>query len=248
VTVASGQPGQGRSRLADIPYEQWDFEALAEISPGMKPPDLSVVAFFAHHPELAEKFLVWNHFMNSKACRLDRRTREMAILRVAIRKRSRYEWAQHIKSARRAGIADEEIAAIASGTAAGLAGLLARAVDELTDESALSDGTYAGLAAHFTERQLISLVFLIGTYSLLSTVFGAFRLELDPGLDAEDFDAYVSNHEKKGNLQWRISLSPRRGAGRSTGRRSPPRRLTTATPLTPPTTSLSARRSSRRPG
>jgi 4-carboxymuconolactone decarboxylase len=181
----------GRSRLADIPYEEWDFEALAEISPGMKPPDLSVVAFFAHHPELASKFLSWNHYMNSKACQLDRQTREIVILRVAIRKRSRYEWAQHVKAARKAGISDEEIAAIAAGTASGLAGLLARAVDELTDDSTLHDATFAELATRFTEQQLISLAFLVGTYSLLSTVFGAFRMELDPGLDPEDFDKYL---------------------------------------------------------
>ena len=186
---------QERSRLADIPYEEWGFEALAEISPGMKPPDLSVVAFFAHHPELASKFLSWNHYMNSKACELDRQTREIVILRVAIRKRSRYEWAQHVKAARKAGISDEEIAAIADGTATGPAGLLARAVDELTDDSALRDATYGELAARFTERQLISLVFLVGTYSLLSTVFGAFRMELDPGLDPEDFDKYLNAND-----------------------------------------------------
>jgi AhpD family alkylhydroperoxidase len=185
-----------RSRLHDIPYDEWDFEALAEISPGMKPPDLSVVAFFAHHPELAEKFLAWNHYMNSKACQLDRVTREMVILRVAIRKRSTYEWAQHIKAARKAGITDEEIKAIAQGTATGRAGLLARAVDELTDESALSDETYGELSKELDERQLISLVFLIGTYSMLSTVFGTFRVDLDPGLDAEDFDSYVSREQK----------------------------------------------------
>ena len=186
----------GRSRLGDIPYGEWDFEALAEISPGMKPPDLSVVAFFAHHPELAQQFLAWNHYMNSKACRLDRVTREMVILRVAIRKRSRYEWTQHLRAARAAGIPEEEIQAIAAGTATGRAGLLARAVDELTDDSSLSDETYGALAASgLDERQLISLVFLIGTYSLLSTVLAAFRVELDPGLDPEDFDSYVSTKE-----------------------------------------------------
>jgi AhpD family alkylhydroperoxidase len=187
-----------RSRLNDIPYDEWDFEALAEISPGMKPPDLSVVAFFAHHPELAKQFLAWNHYMNSKACELDRVTREMVILRVAIRKRSHYEWAQHLKAARKAGISDEEIHAIAAGTATGRAGLLAKAVDELTDDSALSDETYGELAAIFTEHQLISLVFLIGTYSMLSTVFSTFRMKLDPGLDPEDFDSYMSETEQKG--------------------------------------------------
>lgn len=44
-------------RLTPIPYDDWDFESLAEISPGMKPPPLNVVAFFAHHPGLtAEGF------------------------------------------------------------------------------------------------------------------------------------------------------------------------------------------------
>jgi 4-carboxymuconolactone decarboxylase len=179
-------------RLAPIPYDDWDFEALAEISPGLKPPDMSVVAFFAHHPELARKFLTWNHYMNTKACELPRQVREMVILRVSLRRRSRYEWAQHIKSARRAGISDEEIRAIGAGTATGLAGLLSVAVDELTDNSALTEETYTSLAAELDERQLISLVFLVGTYSMLSMAFGTFQIELDPGLDPEGFDTYLT--------------------------------------------------------
>jgi 4-carboxymuconolactone decarboxylase len=190
----------GRSRLGDIPYDEWDFEALADIAPGMKPPDLSVVAFFAHYPELAARWLPWNRFINSKACQLDRRAREIVILRVAIRKRSRYEWTQHAKAARGAGITDEEIDAISAGRATGMAGLLSLAVDELTDDSTLSDETYNELARHFRPEQLISLAFLVGTYSLLSVVFGAFRMELDPGLDREDFDTYLNaNADQKGN-------------------------------------------------
>ena len=164
---APREASQGRSRLGDIPYDEWDFEALAEISPGMKPPDMSVVAFFAHHPELARKFLTWNHYMNTKACELPRQVREMVILRVSLRRRSRYEWAQHIKSARRAGISDEEIRAI-------------------------GEETYTSLAAELDERQLISLVFLVGTYSMLSMAFGTFQIELDPGLDPEGFDTYLT--------------------------------------------------------
>jgi len=189
----------GRSRLGDLPYDEWDFEALADIAPGMKPPDLSVVAFFAHHPDLARCWLPWNRFINSKACQLDRRSREIVILRVAIRKRSRYEWAQHVKAARAAGISDEEIRAIAAGAATGTAALLSRAVDELTDNSTLSDDTYGELAGHFGPEQLISLAFLVGTYSLLSVVFGAFQMELDPGLAPGDFDTYqTGNPEQKG--------------------------------------------------
>ena len=53
---------------------------------------------------------------------------------------------------------------------------------------ALSDATYAALSAEFHERQLIDLVFLIGTYATLSMAFTTFGVPLDPGLDDENFD------------------------------------------------------------
>lgn len=167
------------SRLAPIPYDEWDFEALAEISPGMKPPELSVVGFFAHHPELARSFLAWNHYANSRRSTLSRETREIAILRVAWVRHSDYEWAQHLKIARRAGVGDDTVAMIRSGERAGVAGLIVAAVDELTESSAIGDETYAALAREFSERQLIDLVFLIGTYSLLSMAFNTFGVELE---------------------------------------------------------------------
>lgn len=176
------------SRLTPIPYDDWDFDALAEISPGIKPPELSVVGFFAHHPQLAQPFLTWNHYVNSRRSTLPRPVREIAILRVAWVRRSRYEWAQHLLIARRAGVDEGAIARIRSGERVGFEGLLIAAVDELTDSSAVSDATYAGLAAELSERQLIDLVFLIGTYSLLSAAFNTFGVELDPGLDDTGFD------------------------------------------------------------
>ena len=176
------------SRLTPIPYDEWDFEALAEISPGIKPPEMSVVGFFAHHPEMARAFLSWNHYVNSRRSTLPRQVREIAILRVAWRRHSRYEWAQHLKIARRAGVDEETIAAIRSGKAVGVAGLIVDAVDELTDSPDISDETYAALSKEFSEQQLMDLVFLIGTYSLLSMAFNTFRVEMDPGLDDENFD------------------------------------------------------------
>jgi alkylhydroperoxidase family enzyme len=69
-------------------------------------------------------------------------------------------------------------------------------VDELTDGAALSEATYRALAAEFSERQLLDLVFLIGTYTLLSMAFNAFRLDLDPGLTAEGFDTTSAPSQK----------------------------------------------------
>jgi AhpD family alkylhydroperoxidase len=189
-------------KLTPIPYEEWDFEALAAISPGMKPPPLNVVHFFAHHPQLAAEFLSWNHYVNSsRTATLSKQTREVAVLRVAVRRDNAYEWKQHNSIARRAGLTDEEIAAIADGTGtlSGPNRLIVAAVDELYDDGALTDATAAALADEFTERQLIELVFLVGTYSMLSMVFNVFGVEPDPDLDETNFDGLVK--EAKQALQ-----------------------------------------------
>jgi alkylhydroperoxidase family enzyme len=183
-------------RLALIPYDDWDFEALAEISPGLKPPPLNVVALFAHHPELARKFLSWNRYVNGSSSTLPRRTRELAILRVAWRHRSKYEWAQHLTIARRAGVSADEVDQVrGAAPATGLAALMITAVDELTGGATLSEKTYEALAGELGERQLLDLVFLVGTYALLSAAFNAFQLELDPGLTADHFDTGDFNQE-----------------------------------------------------
>lgn len=192
-------------KLTHIPYEEWDFEALAEISPGMKPPPLNVVHFFAHHPELATHFLSWNHYVNSsRTSTLPKQTREAAVLRVAVRRSSAYEWKQHYSIARQAGLSESEIAAIADGTATGLHGLIVTTVDELYDEGVLTDATATALAGQFTERQLIELVFLVGTYSMLSMVLNVFGVEPDPDLDETNFDGLIrearqAKQAEKGN-------------------------------------------------
>lgn len=180
------------SRLPHLPYAEWDLESLADASPGMKPPQLTVLELFAHHPALARAFLAYNRYLNGRRSTLPPRVRELAILRVAWRRRCRYEWAQHVRMAAKAGVTPEEIALIRAGGGVGGADALARlvigAVDELDANSRLSDQTYQALAAEFGEQQLMDLVFTIGTYVLLAMAFNAFGLELDPGLDDEGFD------------------------------------------------------------
>jgi 4-carboxymuconolactone decarboxylase len=171
------------SRIQPLPYAEWDIEALSVISPGRKLPPNNVLGLLARHPALARAFLTFNaHLLTAST--LPARTRELAILRIAWRRRCRYEWAQHVLIARRAGITDEEIAGVRSGAAT----LINRAVDELDDDSCLSDETYRALAAELDERQLMDLVFTIGTYGLLAVAFNTFGVELEPGLPDGDFE------------------------------------------------------------
>jgi AhpD family alkylhydroperoxidase len=171
------------NRIKPVPYAEWDIEALSVLSPGRKLPPSNVLGLLARHPALARAFLTFNaHLLTTST--LPARTRELAILRIAWRRRCRYEWAQHVQIAWRAGVTDEEIAGIRAGAAT----LISRAVDELDEDSCLSDETYRALAAELDDRQLMDLVFTIGTYSLLAAAFNTFGVELEPGLPDGDFE------------------------------------------------------------
>jgi alkylhydroperoxidase family enzyme len=61
---------------------------------------------------LTKGFLVYNHLFSST---LSDRVREMVTVRVCWLRRGEYEWAQHVRMARAAGMSEEEIEAISAG-------------------------------------------------------------------------------------------------------------------------------------
>ena len=182
------------TRLQPLPFDKWDTGALSVVMPpGRRLRPSNALGLFANHPELAKPFLTYNAYLLGRTATITPHIRELAILRVAWRRRCQYEWAQHVRLARKAGVTDEEIARIRAGatseeTGDGIVGLVIAAVDELDAHSTLSDETYRALADKFDDRQLMDLVFTIGTYGLLAMAFNAFGLELDPGLSDEGFD------------------------------------------------------------
>lgn len=170
------------SRIAPVPYEEWDTDALSALAPGRKLPPNNVLGLLARHPDLARAFLTFNaHLLGTST--LPHRTRELAILRVAWRRQCRYEWAHHVLIARRVGVTDEEIAAVRAGTGTPLT----IAVDELDGTSRMSDATYQALAAELDDRQLMDLVFTVGAYGLLAMAFNTFGMELEPGHSDANF-------------------------------------------------------------
>ena len=178
------------TRLAPLPFDEWDLDAISVVAPGRQLGPSNVLGLFANHPALAKAFLGYNAYLLSRASTIPPHTREVAILRVAWRRRCRYEWAQHVRIARRAGVTDEELARIRAGdTDDESVGQIIAAADELDAHSTLSDETYQALAGKFDGRQLMDLVFTIGTYALLAMAFNAFGLDLDPGLPDEGFDS-----------------------------------------------------------
>ncbi|MEJ2146529.1 MAG: hypothetical protein P8020_15470 [Acidobacteriota bacterium] len=59
---------------------------------------------------------------------------------------------------------------------------LLRAVDELHRDSFLSDPTWQALGAEYDARQLMDLVFTVGTYNLVSMALNSWGVQLDEGL------------------------------------------------------------------
>lgn len=146
----------------------------------------NVLGTLVRHPALATRFLPYNDVLLRKGS-IDPRLRELVILRVAWRTGSEYEWVQHVRLARGLDVPDAEIDAIAgTGTAdhdwSPLETAVLAATDELLAGCRVTDATWDRLAEHLAPRQLVELVFVVGTYVCLSMAFQSFGIELDPEL------------------------------------------------------------------
>ena len=124
-----------------------------------------------------------NHLFHST---LSKRDRELVTVRIGWLRRGEYEWAQHVRMAKSAGLSDEEVDAIMAGPDSPVWGprdaALLRSVDEIAADRYVSDQTWKRLAEDFDRQQLMDLVFTIGAYDLMAMAFNTFGLELDPGL------------------------------------------------------------------
>ncbi len=121
--------------------------------------------------------------------RLPRAERELVILRTAVLCRCAYEWVQHVPLAARAGVADDEVVALAGGPEArrGWAHrrrLLIDAVDELHAERALSPATAAALGGELDAAQRVELCATVGQYEMLAMVLRSGAVEPEPSARA----------------------------------------------------------------
>jgi AhpD family alkylhydroperoxidase len=113
--------------------------------------------------------------------KLPRVDTELIILRVAANAGSEYEWAQHERLGRRAGLTPAEIERVRSGPGAeGWAPrqrLFLRAADEMHGEGRIGDGTWDALAAELDDRLMIELCMLIGHYEMLAMTLNSLGVE-----------------------------------------------------------------------
>jgi alkylhydroperoxidase family enzyme len=164
---------------------------MAEFEPALKkklealwgtPPNL--YRALANHPKLLE---AWSEFARvlRHESRTPRSLRELMILRGAQLMGSEYEWANHLEMARRVGVREAQIAALAgwrSSAEFDAREKAALALAEAITEGRVTDEVYQQVSQHFGAADFVELTLLAAFYAMVARTLDALRVELEPGL------------------------------------------------------------------
>jgi len=175
-TVARIEPGGRR----DVGLLGWVVSEVSGRFNGTTSPNL-FLTLGRHRP----LFRGWLRFAGRlmPGGKLPRRETELVILRVAHLRSCAYEFEHHVHLGQRAGITAPDVERLKEGP--GAAGWSPReaailtAVDALHVHQDLDDGTWQGLQALLSEREIIELVLLVGHYEMLATAITALRIQPD---------------------------------------------------------------------
>ena len=134
-----------------------------------------------NHPALTA---AWTEFAN--AIRHDSKTpralRELMILRTAQIAHSEYEWAHHLRMARKAGVGEAKIVALAGWRDSREFDAKERAALALTEAVMacnVTDAVHAEVKLHFSDAEFVELSLTASFYAMVSRMLDAMRVEMD---------------------------------------------------------------------
>ena len=162
---------------------------LADFEPALKkrleelwgtPPNL--YRALGNHPPIVA---AWTEFANTlrHGSRTPRALRELVILRGAQVCASEYEWAQHLRMARKAGVREAQIAALAqwrSSAEFSPREKAALALAEAVTGGRVPDEVYREAMRHFDHHDYVELAVTAGFYAMVARVLDAMGVELEP--------------------------------------------------------------------
>jgi len=146
---------------------------------------LNLVQTLAKHPDLAVPYFDFGCYILNRSS-LSARTRELLTLRASWLFRSAYEWDLHVIRAKNIGISQHELDALEVGSSAPIWSTqdrhLLAAVEQLHDQTAIHDATWRGLSEFLDSKQLLDLLFTVGSYAMLAMVLNGVGVKLEnPG-------------------------------------------------------------------
>jgi 4-carboxymuconolactone decarboxylase len=176
-------------RISPVHVAEWSPAQREALAPYAARDQLyNIFTTLARVPEALKAFAAWGGFVLGRSS-LPERQRELLILRVGWNCRAGYEWAQHARIGRAAGLSGEELAGIKRGHTwpkwSDSDRVLLVAADELGRSQFVSDPTWSALAQHFSERQLMDVVFVVAHYTQVCMILNTFGVQLDPILRAD---------------------------------------------------------------
>ncbi len=155
---------------------------IEKIRSGRRGTVINVYKLLLHTPAIAE---VWLDLINAARWKvdLDGRLREIVIVRVGYLNRCSYVVKQHVPvHTTPVGLTQAECDALADWHASAFFDARERAVLAFTDASTrdvdVPNAVFEALRGHFSERQIVELTVLVGTYNMHTRMCQA--LEIDP--------------------------------------------------------------------
>jgi AhpD family alkylhydroperoxidase len=116
-------------------------------------------------------------------CTLAGRIRELAILRVALLNRADYEYRGHIPYAKKAGVSEEQIEALANWQSSPCFDEQEQCalalIDSMTRQIQVPEEIFERAFRHFGNRQTLELCVTVGAYNMISRFLEAVKIDHD---------------------------------------------------------------------
>ncbi len=143
---------------------------------------VNIFRVLMQHPRLTRAWVRFANYILSDQQTLAPREREILILRIGWLNQAPYEFEQHVRIGKAAGLTDDEIDRIGKGPKAGWSkhdGALLQAADDLFENSVVSDETWKTLSESYNTEQMMDVVFTVGQYNLVSWALNSLGVPLD---------------------------------------------------------------------
>lgn len=179
---APREPALTRARVPPLESSEWTPTVRAMLDPGGT--GRNVIAIYrtiARHEKLYPPRQVLSEYIRLHST-LSARQRELLILRTGWLAQSEYEWAQHVRAGRNAGLDTERVAI---GTAApgwnAIDRALIDAADELYRDDLIATPTWQRLSAELSPAQMMDVLITAGGYRMVSMALNTLGVQLEPG-------------------------------------------------------------------